>query len=56
MSNDNDKSARGAASGEGQADKLIADNLRKVYDAVASEPVPDRFTELLKELKKKEQK
>jgi hypothetical protein len=32
----------------------IGDHLRKVYDEALSEPVPDRFLDLLKEIEKKE--
>ena len=33
---------------------LIGQNLRRVYDEVASEPLPDRFKDLLDQLKKGE--
>ena len=33
---------------------LIGENLRRVYDEVASEPLPDRFKDLLDQLKKGE--
>ena len=35
---------------------LIGQNLRRVYEDVASEPLPDRFTDLLKQLKSKSEK
>jgi Anti-sigma factor NepR len=35
---------------------LIGEKLRAYYDHVASEPVPDRFAELLKELEAKDTK
>ena len=31
--------------------KEIDDNLRRAFDTMASEPLPDRFTELLAKLK-----
>lgn len=34
-------------------DREIDENLKKAFDQLASEPVPDRFTELLKQLKEK---
>lgn len=37
-----------------QADREIDENLKRAFDQIASEPVPDRFTELLKQLKEKE--
>ena len=42
---------------DAQSDKtrdLIGQNLRKVYDDIAAEPLPDRFVELLDKLKKGE--
>ena len=33
----------------------IDDNLRRVYSDAAKEPVPDRFTELLEQLRRQEQ-
>ena len=35
-------------------DEQIDDNLRRVYQTAASEPVPDRFTQLLDQLRKAE--
>ncbi|NSY38041.1 hypothetical protein GKC28_07195 [Leisingera sp. ANG59] len=37
-----------------QADREIDENLKRAFEQVASEPVPDRFTDLLKRLKEKE--
>lgn len=37
-----------------QADREIDENLKRAFEQVASEPVPDRFTDLLKQLKEKE--
>ncbi|WP_082008917.1 MULTISPECIES: NepR family anti-sigma factor [unclassified Leisingera] len=37
-----------------QADREIDENLKRAFDQIASEPVPDRFTDLLKKLKEKE--
>ncbi|WP_291728977.1 NepR family anti-sigma factor [Leisingera sp. F5] len=37
-----------------QADREIDENLKRAFDQIASEPVPDRFTDLLKQLKEKE--
>ncbi|WP_323777154.1 NepR family anti-sigma factor [Leisingera sp.] len=37
-----------------QADREIDENLKRAFDQIASEPVPDRFTDLLKRLKEKE--
>ncbi|MFW8633540.1 NepR family anti-sigma factor [Cribrihabitans pelagius] len=34
-------------------DREIDENLKKAFDQLASEPVPDKFTELLKQLKEK---
>ncbi|MEM9782319.1 MAG: NepR family anti-sigma factor [Pseudomonadota bacterium] len=39
---------------ERQTDDPIGQVLRQAYDGVVSEPVPDRFTALLDELRKKE--
>ncbi|WP_261398608.1 NepR family anti-sigma factor [Leisingera daeponensis] len=39
-----------------QADREIDENLKRAFEKVASEPVPDRFTDLLKQLKEKEAK
>ncbi len=36
--------------------KLLADKLRTYYDQVASEPVPDRFQQLLQKLEAKNRK
>ena len=36
-------------------EKQVEENLRRVYRAVAEEPVPDRFTELLKQLRSQEE-
>ncbi len=35
-------------------DEQIDENLRRVYQTAASEPVPDRFTQLLDQLRKAE--
>lgn len=35
--------------------KQIDENIRRVYSEMADEPVPDRFTELLRQLRDKEQ-
>lgn len=32
-------------------DRMINENLKRAFDNVASEPVPDRFTELLQKLR-----
>ena len=37
-------------------EEAISRKLRKLYDEVASEPVPDRFTELLKQLEQQDGK
>ena len=37
-------------------EEAISLQLRKLYDDVASEPVPDRFTELLKQLEQQDGK
>ena len=37
-----------------QADREIDENLKRAFDQLANEPVPDRFTELLKQLQQKE--
>jgi len=37
-------------------EEAISRQLRKLYDDVASEPVPDRFTELLRQLEQQEGK
>ncbi|WP_264212515.1 NepR family anti-sigma factor [Leisingera thetidis] len=37
-----------------QADRHIDENLKRAFEQIASEPVPDRFTDLLKQLKEKE--
>ncbi|QYX57788.1 RNA polymerase subunit sigma-70 [Roseovarius sp. SCSIO 43702] len=34
--------------------KQIDENLRRVYSEMAEEPVPDRFTDLLRQLRDKE--
>lgn len=36
--------------GEKQSD-LIGENLRRIYEDVATEPLPDRFNELLEKLR-----
>ncbi len=56
MANESDKTEKDAEPTGGEADELIAQNLRRVYDEVASEPIPDRFTKLLEKLKDKERK
>ncbi|MCI5041336.1 MULTISPECIES: NepR family anti-sigma factor [Donghicola] len=35
-------------------DEQIDENLRRVYQTAASEPVPDRFTQLLEQLRQSE--
>lgn len=35
-------------------DEQIDENLRRVYQTAASEPVPDRFTQLLEQLRQAE--
>jgi hypothetical protein len=40
---------------EGAAADLIGRHLKLIYDAVASQPVPDRFLELLNQLDDKTQ-
>lgn len=35
--------------------KQIDENIRRVYSEMADEPVPDRFTDLLRQLRDKEQ-
>jgi hypothetical protein len=45
------KPAKKAAAGK---EDWIGAHLRKVYDEALSEPVPDRFLDLLKEIDKKE--
>lgn len=35
------------------ADRDIDENLKRAFDEIANEPVPDRFTDLLKQLKDK---
>jgi len=61
MSNDqNDKSqarqspAHTAKKAGGGKEDWIGAHLRKVYDEALTEPVPDRFLALLKEIDKKE--
>jgi len=36
-----------------KADREIDENLKRAFDEIANEPVPDRFTDLLKQLKEK---
>ncbi|WP_299845923.1 NepR family anti-sigma factor [uncultured Roseovarius sp.] len=36
-------------------DQQIDENLRRVYTEAANEPVPDRFTQLLDQLRQQEQ-
>jgi hypothetical protein len=38
-----------------QLEKQVDENLRRVYRAKAEEPVPDRFVELLKQLRAQEE-
>lgn len=45
------KATRKTASGK---EDWIGAHLRKVYDEALTEPVPDRFLDLLKEIDKKE--
>lgn len=54
-----DKSKRRTRSGDPLESDLARDidaNLKRVYAAVLEEKVPDRFTELLKQLREKEGK
>jgi hypothetical protein len=44
------KAERGAV----EKEDWIGSNLRKVYDEVLNEPIPDRFLSLLKEIERKE--
>ncbi|MGR3760266.1 NepR family anti-sigma factor [Roseobacteraceae bacterium NS-SX3] len=37
-----------------RAGREIDQNLKRAFDQMASEPVPDRFTDLLKQLREKE--
>nr|WP_306113387.1 MULTISPECIES: NepR family anti-sigma factor [unclassified Roseovarius] len=37
-----------------QVDQQIDENLRRVYSEAANEPVPDRFTQLLDQLRQQE--
>lgn len=36
-----------------KADRDIDENLKRAFNEIANEPVPDRFTDLLKQLKDK---
>lgn len=56
MANTENTSPKDGDATEPSTDRLIAQNLRKIYDTVAAEPVPDRFAKLLDELKKQEHK
>ncbi len=38
-----------------KVDQQIDENLRRVYSEAAQEPVPDRFTQLLEQLREQEQ-
>ncbi len=38
-----------------KVDQQIDENLRRVYSEAAQEPVPDRFTQLLEQLRQQEQ-
>ena len=38
-----------------KVDQQIDDNLRRVYSEASDEPVPERFTQLLDQLRAKEQ-
>lgn len=38
-----------------KVDQQIDDNLRRVYSEASEEPVPERFTQLLDQLRAKEQ-
>ncbi|MEO3415099.1 NepR family anti-sigma factor [Roseovarius sp. CAU 1744] len=38
-----------------KVDQQIDENLRRVYAEAAEEPVPDRFTQLLEQLRQQEQ-
>ena len=42
-------------SGTSKLEQQIDENLRRVYADVAQEPLPDRFTQLLNQLREKEQ-
>ncbi|GIT92039.1 hypothetical protein JANAI62_24960 [Jannaschia pagri] len=37
-----------------EVDRQIDENLRRVFDDAAAEPLPDRFTDLIAKLKSKE--
>lgn len=58
--NDSEKSpaspaaARAAKKTPADKEDWIGSHLRKVYDEALSEPVPERFLDLLKEIDKKE--
>lgn len=41
-------------SGTSKLDQDIDENLRRVYAEMAQEPLPDRFTQLLDQLREKE--
>lgn len=43
-----------AAGPKGDRPDMISDNLRRLYDSVADEPLPDAFNDLLAKLKKSE--
>lgn len=47
---------RAARTPDPVVEEAISRQLRKLYDDVASEPVPDRFTELLKQLEQQDGK
>lgn len=53
---DGDRASTRAPRGQndGRDQDLIGQNLRRVYQEVASEPLPDRFKELLDKLKRGE--
>lgn len=51
---DPDSEPKEKPEGEAQEDDVIAEHLRRAYEGFASEPIPDRFRELLEELRRKE--
>lgn len=50
----NPSAPRAAKAAPAGKEDWIGAHLRKVYDEALSEPVPDRFLDLLKEIDKKE--
>ncbi len=52
MSDDNQHDQQnGRSSAIGEADDAIAQNLKRVFDQVANEPIPDQLQSLLDQLK-----